>query len=76
MIQGLMILDAVLAIALIAVVVLQSGKSAGLSGSIAGGAETLFGGKARGLDQILAKLTIIIGILFGAVTMYLAKLMH
>jgi len=35
----LMILEAVVAIALIASVVLQSGKSAGMSGSIAGGAE-------------------------------------
>jgi len=43
---------------LIAVVLLQSGKSAGLSGSIAGGAETFLGkGKAKGYDRLLAKLT-------------------
>ncbi len=34
-----------LSIALIAAVVMQSGRSAGLSGSITGGAETLFGKK-------------------------------
>ena len=45
-VTGLMILEAVLSIALILAVVLQSGKSAGLSGSIGGGAESLFGGKA------------------------------
>ena len=42
---------------LIATVLLQSGKSAGLSGSIAGGAETLFGGKKKGMDDLLAKLS-------------------
>ncbi len=76
MVTGLMILEAVLSIALILAVVLQSGKSAGLSGSIGGGAESLFGGKAKGLDQILAKATIIIAALFGVVTMALVKLMQ
>ncbi|MBP2664866.1 MAG: secG [Firmicutes bacterium] len=76
MITGLMILEGVLSIALIVVVVFQSGKSAGLSGSIAGGAESMFGGKAKGLDAILAKATIIIATLFGIVTMVLVKLMQ
>lgn len=76
MITGLMILEGILSIALIVVVVLQSGKSAGLSGSIAGGAETIFGGKRKGLDGILAKATIIIAALFGIVTMALVKLMQ
>lgn len=71
-----MILEAVLAIALIVSVVLQSGKSAGLSGSIAGGAESIFGGKRKGLDEILAKATIIIAALFGILTMALVKLMQ
>ncbi|WP_371362849.1 putative protein-export membrane protein SecG [Sporomusa rhizae] len=75
-VTGLMILEAVLSIALILAVVLQSGKSAGLSGSIGGGAESLFGGKAKGLDQLLAKATIIIAALFGVVTMALVKLMQ
>ena len=74
MITVLMILDAVISIALIAVVVLQSGKSAGLSGSIAGGAETLFGGKKKGMDEMLSKATMILGALFGAVTMALVRL--
>jgi preprotein translocase subunit SecG len=70
-----MILEAVICIALIATVVLQSGKSAGMSGSIAGGAETLFGGKKKGLDELLARATMILGILFGLVTMALVVLM-
>ncbi|MGI6091857.1 MAG: preprotein translocase subunit SecG [Veillonellaceae bacterium] len=76
MITGLMILEAIICIALIAVVVLQSGKSAGLSGSIAGGAETMFGGKKKGLDEILSRATMILGTLFAIVTMILAKLMQ
>ena len=76
MITWLMILNGILAVALILVVVFQSGKSAGLSGSIAGGAETLFGSKARGFDKILHKLTIVLAILFGSVTMTLAKMLH
>jgi len=73
---GFMILEAILSIAIIAVVVLQSGKGAGLSGSIAGGAETLFGGKKKGLDEALAKATIILGLLFAVVTMTLVKMMQ
>ena len=47
-----------------ALVLMQSGKSKGLSGSIAGGADTFFG-KSRGsaLDKILSKLTIVCSIL-------------
>ena len=72
----LMIIDAIICVALIASVVMQSGKSAGLSGSIGGGAESLFGGRARGLDQFLARATMILGILFGLVTMALSVIMR
>ncbi|HDA1816480.1 TPA: preprotein translocase subunit SecG [Staphylococcus aureus] len=52
-------------IALITVVLLQEGKSSGLSGSISGGAEQLFGKqKQRGVDLFLNRLTIILSILF------------
>jgi len=71
-----MIIEAIICIALIAVVVLQSSKSAGLSGSIAGGAETIFGGKKKGIDEVLARATMILGALFGIVTLVLVKLMQ
>ncbi|MCM3585119.1 preprotein translocase subunit SecG [Mesobacillus maritimus] len=52
-------------LALIAVVLLQSSKSAGLSGAISGGAETLFGKqKARGIDLVLHRITIVLAVLF------------
>lgn len=55
----------IVAIVLIALVLLQSGKSAGLSGAISGGAEQLFGKKkARGMDLVLHRSTIVAGVLF------------
>ncbi|HAR7404415.1 TPA: preprotein translocase subunit SecG [Staphylococcus aureus] len=52
-------------IALITVVLLQEGKSSGLSVAISGGAEQLFGKqKQRGVDLFLNRLTIILSILF------------
>lgn len=57
------------AVALIVLVLLQSGKSAGLSGAISGGAEQLFGKqKARGLDAVLHRLTVVTGIIFFILT--------
>ncbi|MCR1897618.1 preprotein translocase subunit SecG [Irregularibacter muris] len=50
---------------LIASVLLQPGKSAGLSGSIGGGAESLFGKKrAKSYEGILARITTISAIVF------------
>ncbi len=46
----------ILALGVIVTVLLQSGKSAGLSGAIAGGAETIFG-KKKGMDDFLSKLS-------------------
>lgn len=55
----------IVSIALIVVVLLQSGKSAGLSGAISGGAEQLFGKqKARGIDLILHRITVVLAVLF------------
>lgn len=52
-------------IVLIASILLQSGKSAGLSGSIAGGAESLWGKKqGRSYEAILSKLTTISAVTF------------
>ncbi|AXV42923.1 preprotein translocase subunit SecG [Staphylococcus sp. M0911] len=52
-------------IALVTVVLLQEGKSNGLSGAISGGAEQLFGKqKQRGVDLFLHRLTIILFVIF------------
>lgn len=62
---ALTICQIVLTIALIVLVLMQSGKAQGLSGSIAGGAETFFGkNKGKTIDGILSKVTAVIAILF------------
>lgn len=60
----LMVVQLITSIVLIASVLLQSGKSAGLSGSIAGGAEQAMGLKGRGLDGLFSKITTVSAILF------------
>ncbi|MCK1998303.1 preprotein translocase subunit SecG [Paenisporosarcina quisquiliarum] len=70
----LMTLLVIVAIALIVVVLLQSGKSAGLSGAISGGAEQLFGKqKARGMDLVLHRVTIVLAVLFFILTIAVTK---
>jgi preprotein translocase subunit SecG len=64
------VLHVVACLAVIFSVLLQSGKSAGLSGSITGGAETFFG-KKKGLDELLGKVTVFVGILLGVTSVLL-----
>ena len=64
----------IVALSLIVVVLLQSGKSAGLSGAISGGAEQLFGKqKARGMDLVLHRVTIVLSVLFFILTLAITK---
>jgi len=67
----LLIVEIIIAVCLIATILLQSGKSAGLSGSIAGGAEMFFG-KKKGMDEFLNKLSIGFATAFFVFTMILA----
>lgn len=61
----LSVLLIIVSLFMIVLVLLQSSKSAGLSGAISGGAEQLFGKqKARGFEAILQRLTVIVAILF------------
>nr|WP_106780875.1 preprotein translocase subunit SecG [Lysinibacillus timonensis] len=71
----LMTLLIIVSLALIVVVLLQSSKSSGLSGAISGGAEQLFGKqKARGLDLVLHRLTIVLAIVFLILALLVVKL--
>lgn len=73
MLTALKITLLVMSVALIIVVLLQKGKSAGLSGAITGGAEHLFGRtKARGLDLFLSRVTLVLAILFIILTAIVA----
>lgn len=59
------ILHILFCLSIIIIVLLQSGKTAGLSGSIAGGAETFFGkNKGRTIDALLSKYTTFAAVAF------------
>lgn len=64
------ILQIIAAVGLIATVLLQSGKSAGLSGAITGGAETFFGKK--GMDDKFATWSKVFAVAFMVLTLALA----
>ncbi|HFK0992628.1 TPA: preprotein translocase subunit SecG [Listeria monocytogenes] len=69
----LTVLLIIVSVLLITVIILQPGKSAGLSGAISGGAEQLFGKqKARGLELILHRTTIVLSVFFFAILIALA----
>ncbi len=65
----------IVSLVLIAVVMLQSGKSAGLSGAIAGGADTFLSkNKAKSADARLAKMTKWIAVVFLVLTLVMCLL--
>ena len=70
---ALIIIHVIISIALILVVLMQHGKQQGLSGAIAGGAETFFGkNKGRTIDAVLKKVTAVVAVLFIASSIVLA----
>lgn len=70
---ALKIVLVIFSLGLIGTVLLQRGKSAGLSGAISGGAEHLFGKqKARGLDLFLQRLTIVLAVGFFVLSLIVA----
>ena len=73
MMTVLMVLDAIISIALILVILGQEAKSGGMGG-MDGGSDTVFSGKARGMDALLARLTVILGVLFAIITLIIATL--
>ena len=69
----LTVLEAIASIALILVVLMQSGKKAGLSGAIAGGSETYMSkSKNSNLDQMLANSTKWIALVWVLLTLSLS----
>lgn len=71
----LVVLEAILSVALIVVVLLQSGKEAGLSGALSGSSDSyLSKNKKGGLDQVLASSTKWIAIAWILLTLALSFL--
>ncbi|RSL30747.1 preprotein translocase subunit SecG [Salibacterium salarium] len=68
----LYVLLTIVSLALITVVLLQAGRSAGLSGAISGGAEQMIGKqKARGIEAFLTRTTVVLAVLFFVLTLLL-----
>lgn len=61
------------ALGMVSSVLLQSSKSAGLSGAITGASQSMFGRK-KGVDDLLAKLTVIFAVLFMVLAIVLTIL--
>ena len=71
----LMVVLAIASIILIGSILMQSSNSAGLSGSIGGGAEQLFGKKkGRGYEGILNKISSAAAILFIILSLILVMM--
>ena len=68
----LTVIQVLFSLALVAIVMLQSGKSAGLSGAISGAADTFLSkNKAKTLDAKLAKATKWVAIIWVLLTLAL-----
>lgn len=69
----ILVLQLIASVGLIVTVLLQSGSTAGL-GTISGGAESLFGGNKKGLDELLSKVSIGCAIGFLVLTLTLCAI--
>ncbi|MBR2674594.1 MAG: preprotein translocase subunit SecG [Mogibacterium sp.] len=73
----LMVVLLIASLVLIASILMQSGNSDGLSGSIAGGAEQLFGKKkSRGYDALLSKITTTCAIVYIVVSLVIVAVFN
>lgn len=67
----LCVIMVILAVFLVVAVLMQSGKEPGLSGTIAGGAETFFGkNKGKTVDKALNSATLIVSIIFVGIVLF------
>ncbi len=74
---ALMVLLLIASIILTISILMQSSNSDGLSGSIAGGAEQLFGKKkSRGYDSILSKITTVAAVIYILIALVLVAVFN
>ena len=72
----LMFAEVIVSVLLIVIVVMQSSKSAGMGGAVSGAADSVFGGKARGIDGFLSKCTIVLAVVFAVLSLVLGFLLN
>ncbi len=69
---ALTVLYIIICIAIVVLVLMQEGKSAGLSGSINGVADTYWGkNKGRSIEGALSKITTVLAVLFIVISVLL-----
>lgn len=73
MVLFLKIIFLLVGIGMIGTVLLQSAKTEGFTGTFTGGVQSIFG-KKKGLDDLLAKLTVIFAVLFVILAIILTPL--
>ena len=74
---ALMVILLLSSIVLIVSILLQESKSDGLSGSIAGGAEQLFGKrKSRGYDALLSRITTICAVVYIVISLAIVAIFN
>ena len=74
---ALMIILVVASLTLIVSILLQESKSDGLSGTISGGAEQLFGKKkSRGYDALLSRITTVVAIIYIIVSLTIVAIFN
>jgi preprotein translocase subunit SecG len=71
---ALSIVFVVVAIALAIIVLMQEGKSQGLSGTLGGGSETYWSkNKGRSKDAVMVKITIVLTVIFFVLAILLSS---
>lgn len=61
---------------LIAVIIMQEAKTAGMGAAVGGAADSFFSGKTRGKDAFLSKCTVVLGVLFAIVCIGLGRYLN
>ena len=73
MLTFLMVVDAIISVALIGAILGQEAKSGGMGG-MDGNSDAVFSGKARGMDALLARVTVVLAVLFAIITIVIARM--
>ena len=70
----LTVLEVLASVALIVVVLMQSGKEAGLSGALSGNSDSYLSKSGKGLDKVLARATKWVALVWLVLTLVLCLL--
>lgn len=73
MLTFLMVVDAIISLGLIAAILGQEAKSGGMGG-MDGSSDAVFSGPVRGMDALLARVTIVLAVMFAIITIIIAKM--